>query len=100
MEARLLNSTAVYLTWKPPPLMSLNGELQGFKVEVKTNGSESLEAISVGSTPSLMLTNLTSGVSYFVRVAASTRAGLGPFSPAATLRLDPTSRTVDNNSQR
>ncbi|CAH0564810.1 unnamed protein product [Brassicogethes aeneus] len=100
MEARLLNSTAVHLKWKSPLPVSLNGELQGFKVEVKTNNSETLEAISVGPTPSLLLTNLTSGISYFVRVAASTRAGLGPFSPAATLRLDPASRTADNNNQR
>ncbi|KAJ8939803.1 hypothetical protein NQ314_010977 [Rhamnusium bicolor] len=100
MEALLLNSTTVYLKWKPPPTISLNGELQGYKVEIKTNGSISPDTINVGKTPTLLLGNLTSGVSYFVRVAASTGAGLGPFNPAATLRLDPASRTSDNNNQR
>lgn len=100
MEALLLNATTVYLKWKSPPSISLNGELQGYKVEVKANGSDSVESLKVGITPTLLLSNLSSGVAYYVRVAAATRAGLGPFSPAATLRLDPASRTADNNYQR
>lgn len=100
MEALLLNSTAVFLKWKSPPPVSLNGELQGFKVEIKNNNSDSTKIISIGKTPSLLLGNLSSGISYYVRVAASTRAGLGPYNAAATLRLEPASRTSDNNFQR
>lgn len=101
MEALLLNSTAVYLKWKPPPPITLNGELQGYKVEVKTNGTDQIKLITVGKkSTSLLLGSLSPGVSYFVRVAASTRIGLGPFNPAATLRLEPTSRISDNNFQR
>lgn len=100
MEALLLNSTAVFLKWKAPTLETLNGELQGFKVEMKTNGSDSPKLISVGKTPSLLLTNLSAGISYYVRVAAATRAGLGPYNPAATLRLEPASRATDNHFQR
>lgn len=101
MEALLLNATAVYLKWKPPPPLSLNGELQGYKVEVRANGSDGqLDTVNVGLSPTLLLGNLTAGITYTVRVAASTRAGLGPFSSFATLRLDPASSVVDNNSQR
>lgn len=100
MEALLLNSTAVFLKWKSPPPISLNGELHGFKIEIKNNGSDSTRIISIGKTPSLMLGNLSSGISYYVRVAAATRAGLGPYNAAATLRLEPTSRTADNNYQK
>ncbi|KAJ8911147.1 hypothetical protein NQ315_008332 [Exocentrus adspersus] len=100
MEALLLNSTTVYLKWKSPPAVSLNGELQGYRVEVKSNGSSTPEIISVGTTPTLLLRNLSSGVPYFVRVAATTRVGLGPFSAAATLRLDPATRPTDDNNQR
>lgn len=100
MEALLLNSTTVYLKWKSPPAISLNGELQGYKVEIKSNGSSASEIISVGKTPTLLLGNLSSGISYFVRVAATTRVGLGPFSAAATLRLDPATRPTDDNNQR
>lgn len=101
MEARLLNSTAVYLKWKPPSSPSLNGELQGYKVEVRSNNSDSkTDILTVGTTPTLLLGNLTSGVSYSVRVAATTRAGIGPFSPPAVLRLDPISQVIDSHQQR
>lgn len=100
MEALLLNSSAVFLKWKPPPPGTLNGELQGYKVEIKTNSSESTKLIPVGKIPSLLLSNLSAGISYYVRVAASNRAGLGPYNAAATLRLEPASRASDNNYQR
>ncbi|KAJ3645375.1 hypothetical protein Zmor_023041 [Zophobas morio] len=99
MEALLLNSTAVYLKWKPPPSDVLNGELSGFRVEVKVNGTNITDTISVGNNPNLLLGNLTAGVSYNVRVAATTRAGIGPFT-AATIRLDPASRINDHHQQR
>lgn len=101
MEARLLNSTAVYLKWKPPSAPSLNGELQGYKIEVRSNNSDSkTDIVAVGTTPTLLLGNLTSGISYSVRVAATTRAGIGPFSPPAVLRLDPVSQIIDSHQQR
>lgn len=46
------------------------------------------------ATPSLLLTNLTAGVTYTVSASAATRAGPGPPSIPATLRLDPTSRLL------
>ncbi|ENN71106.1 hypothetical protein YQE_12039, partial [Dendroctonus ponderosae] len=98
MEALLLNSTAVWLKWKPPP--SIHGELEGYKIEVKTNGSLTPTLINVGTAPTFLLGNLTSGVVYYIKVAASTRAGVGPFSPASTLRLDPASRVTDNSLPR
>lgn len=100
MEALLLNSTAVKLKWKSPPPISLNGELEGYKLEVKANDSVVPNIINVGSAPTFMLGNLSSGILYYVKVAATTRAGVGPYSAASTLRLDPASRIMDNNSQR
>lgn len=101
MEARLVNSSTVYLKWKPPPAETLNGELNGFKIEIRANNSDNpTDVVSVGTTPTLLLGNLTSGVSYSIRVAAATRAGVGPFSVPATLRLDPVSQIVDNHQQR
>ncbi|KAF5269632.1 hypothetical protein FQR65_LT05971, partial [Abscondita terminalis] len=101
MEALLLNSTTVYLKWKGPPTASLNGDLQGYKVEVKANKSDApLDSVTVGVNPTLLLGNLSTGVTYHVRVAATTRAGFGPFSVPAMLRLDPASRISDHHSQR
>lgn len=98
MEAKLLNSTAVYLKWQPPPSASLNGDLLGFKVEITPNNSISKpNLVKVGPTPTLLLGNLTAGIPYNVRVAAETRAGTGPFSSPAVLRLDPLIQAMDNN---
>jgi len=96
MEALLLNSTAVRLKWRAPAPQSLNGELENYKLEVKTNDSVNANVINVGLSPTFLLGNLSSGIVYYVRVAASTRAGIGPYSPASTLRLDPASRVMDN----
>ncbi|KAF7265844.1 hypothetical protein GWI33_020914 [Rhynchophorus ferrugineus] len=100
MEAHLLNSTAVKLKWRSPPSVSLNGEIQGYKLEVRRNDTESTKIINVGATPSYLLGNLSSGVMYYVKIAAFTKAGVGPFSAPSTLRLDPASKIMDGNSKR
>lgn len=53
-----------------------------------------------GATPSLLLANLSSGVTYSVSVAASTKIGLGPFSLPAILRLDPLTKKLDQGYTR
>lgn len=62
------------------------------QVVVEGNGLNNVTVST--SSPSLLLTNLTAGVTYSVRTAASTKAGVGPFSSAASLRLDPASRVL------
>lgn len=64
------------------------------------NNSTVLSNVTVNAdSPTLLLTNLTSGVVYLVEIAASTRAGTGPFTPPATLRLDPASRHLITDQQ-
>ncbi|BES96070.1 Roundabout, axon guidance receptor, homolog [Nesidiocoris tenuis] len=98
LEAVLLNSSAVYLKWKAPPQAAHNGILRTYQVIVR--GGDSLNGTLLSNvtvnagTPSLLLTNLSSGVVYTVEVAAATRAGVGPFTNPATLRLDPASRQI------
>ncbi|KAJ9575392.1 hypothetical protein L9F63_025657, partial [Diploptera punctata] len=101
IEAILLNASAVYLKWKPPPPNSHNGILKNYQVVVRGGGESNngttriLTNVTVGATtPSLLLTNLTAGVTYIVQASAATRAGPGPPSAPATLRLDPTSRLL------
>ncbi|XP_075217906.1 roundabout homolog 1-like [Lycorma delicatula] len=105
MEATLLNSSAVHLKWKPPPSHTHNGILRSYQIVVRggepLNGSV-LSNVSVNAgtgTPSLLLTNLTAGVTYTVEAAAVTRAGAGPYSAPATLRLDPASRLLLKDQQ-
>lgn len=78
-------------------LLSYHIIVRGF--DVKLNKSRILTNITVdASTPSLLLANLTEGVTYTVSVAAANRAGLGPYSVPATLRLDPITKRLDQSS--
>lgn len=100
MEAKLLNSSAVHIKWQPPPQHSIHGVLQGYKVVLKNNITSKTHNITTDINPKLILTTLTPGVTYTVCVAGLTSAGVGPFSSWATLRLDPTSRLLDQHQQR
>ncbi|XP_055601197.1 roundabout homolog 1-like [Uranotaenia lowii] len=106
MEALLLNSSAVYLKWKPPPSKAINGILRTYHIlvrglDLRSNYTKILSNVTINATtPNLMLANLTEGVTYTVSIAAATSAGLGPFSNPATLRLDPITKQLDQSSHR
>lgn len=89
LEAVLVNASAVYFKWQPPPVHSQHGVLQGYQVIVRGNASRILANVSVEATStSLLLGDLTAGETYSLQAAAFTKAGLGPFSSPASLRLD------------
>lgn len=101
MEANLLNISSVFLRWKPPPPSSHNGVIRSYQVVVRggTNNTV-LSNVSVNAaSPSLLLTNLTAGINYWISIAAATKGGSGPFCNPASLRLDPSRRLLltDNN---
>lgn len=105
MEALLLNSTAIYLKWSPPPPADINGILSNYQIIIRGfdahNVSKVLANMSVeASSPSLMLANLTSGVTYSVSVAAATRIGIGVYSKPVALRLDPHTNKLDQEYTR
>lgn len=63
------------------------------------NKSRVLTNVTIdAATPTLLLANLTEGVTYTVSVAAGNRAGLGPYSSPATLRLDPITKRLDQSA--
>lgn len=105
MEATLLNATAVFLKWEPPSSDNINGILVGYQIIIRgidaQNISRVLANMSVEATsPSLMLANLTTGISYSVSVAATTHAGIGVYSQPAVLRLDPNTNKLDQEFTR
>lgn len=53
-----------------------------------------------GGMPTLLLANLSAGVTYSVSVAAATKMGIGPFSAPAVLRLDPRTKKLDHGYTR
>lgn len=105
MEAVLLNNTAVYLKWKSPPNGTVNGKLLSYQVVVKGFDSYNMSHILTNMTvsgllPTLLLANLSAGVTYSVSVAAATKYGVGPFSTPAILRLDPHTKRLDQGYTR
>lgn len=52
------------------------------------------------ATPTLLLANLTTGVTYYIAVAAATRVGVGPFSKPAVLRIDARTQSLDTGYTR
>lgn len=103
MEAKLLNESTVYIKWKAPPAKFHNGVLKSYNVIVRgvniyENISKVLTNITIDSTSSsIMLANLTEGVTYTVSVAAINRIGIGPFNKPAILRLDPITKRLDTS---
>lgn len=68
-------------------------------VDIALNKSRILTNVSIdAATPTLLLANLTEGVTYTVSVAAANSAGVGPYSAPATLRLDPITKRLDQSS--
>lgn len=68
-------------------------------LDINMNKSRVLTNVTIDATaPTLLLANLTEGVTYTVSVAAGNRAGLGPFSSPATLRLDPITKRLDQTA--
>jgi len=77
----------VYLKWNPPPDDSHNGAIVSYQVVIQGGASwDVLSNVTVSaSTPTLLLTNLTSGVRYRVMIAAVTKVGFGPFTDPIVL---------------
>ncbi|XP_053673917.1 protein sax-3 [Anopheles nili] len=105
LEAVLLNTSAVYLKWDPPPNSTINGKLKNYHIIIRGydmhNISKVLTNMTVdGEAPKLLLANLSAGVTYSVSIAASTRIGVGPYSIPSILRLDPHTKRLDHGYTR
>jgi len=103
MEAKLLNTSTVYVKWKGPPAKFHHGILKSYNVIVRgvniyENTSKVLTNITIDAAgSSIMLANLTEGVTYTVSVAAINGIGAGPYSTPAILRLDPVTKRLDTS---
>ncbi|XP_068081370.1 roundabout homolog 2 [Anabrus simplex] len=90
VQVGIINTTAAFVRWSPPPPQHHNGVLLGYKIQVKGNGSRVLAQLTLNATTtSVLLNNLTNGGSYSVRVVSFTHKGLGVFSTPVHLVMDP-----------
>lgn len=91
------------MKWRAPDEKYHNGVLTSFSVIVRgvniyENVSKVLTNITIdSSTSSIMLANLTEGVTYTVSVAAMTNVGAGPYGAPIIMRLDPTTKQLDTS---
>ncbi|XP_077266288.1 roundabout homolog 2 [Temnothorax americanus] len=87
----MINMTSAFVRWSPPPKNTQNGQLIGYKIQIKSNSSNKiLGQMSLNaSTTSVIINSLTTGSLYTARVAGQTRVGLGPFSSPTLLNMDP-----------
>lgn len=96
----IYNSSTVHLKWHPPEPNLQNGAIVGYNVvlnwlDIPANKSMVAINTTVHQATSLIMTNLTSGVSYSVQIAAETIVGLGPFSQKVYLNIDSRSVGLD-----
>ena len=74
-----MSSTAVTLTWDPPPPESQNGVIVKYVINVTVQETgEKFQLTSATNT--LIVTTLSPFRTYVCIIAAATSAGIGPFS--------------------
>ncbi|XP_022095889.1 roundabout homolog 2-like [Acanthaster planci] len=83
-------STAILITWQPPPASQIPGILAGYSVYVLGNHSSQHKQVVVSNdTLSEMVTGLNPGKVYTVFIVAFTSEGPGPNSTAVSVYIPP-----------
>ncbi|TRY77965.1 hypothetical protein TCAL_12741 [Tigriopus californicus] len=88
VKIQMLNLTAAVIQWHEPPRRDLHGDLKGYKVLIDVNGTEALNFTLDPTSNSLILYNLTEGLTYTVQVAAYNRQGVGPLCHSVELLVE------------
>ncbi|RLV90958.1 hypothetical protein DV515_00014267 [Chloebia gouldiae] len=91
-------STAILVSWRPPPAESQNGVLAGYSVHYRALDSEDTELKEVNDIPpttsQILLESLEKWTEYRVTVVAHTEVGPGPESSPVIVRTDEDDTTV------
>ena len=92
-------SSAILVTWQPPPASQIPGILAGYYVYVLGNHSSQHQRVVVSNDSlSEIVTGLSHGKVYTVVVAAFTIVGPGPNSTAVNVHIPPGKTISQNNS--
>uniref|UniRef100_A0A8C9F824 protein-tyrosine-phosphatase n=1 Tax=Pavo cristatus TaxID=9049 RepID=A0A8C9F824_PAVCR len=85
-------STAILVSWRPPPAESQNGVLAGYSVYYRALDSEDTELKEVNDIPpttsQILLESLEKWTEYRITVVAHTEVGPGPESSPVIVRTD------------
>ena len=80
IQSGTVNSTAVLITWQPPPPEHRNGIITTYIVNVLLENSHTIFQQYATSSLGVILAGLHPFSTYVVAVAAETGVGRGPFS--------------------
>ncbi|XP_059575959.1 receptor-type tyrosine-protein phosphatase S isoform X7 [Alligator mississippiensis] len=85
-------STAILVSWRPPPAESQNGVLVGYSIHYRALDSEDTELKEVNDIPpttnQILLESLEKWTEYRIAVVAHTEVGPGPESSPVIVRTD------------
>jgi len=93
VDTILTNFSSLSVIWKAPEISEQNGLIIYYEVEIISLDVNHTELVNI-SNESLILTDLHSFYTYSIRVAASTSAGLGPYSTPVFYLIPPSSKFV------
>ena len=85
IQTMIVNSSAVLVTWQPPPPEHQNGIITAYVVSVSLAGKDTTPQYYTSSSLSLTLVELLPFSTYIIAVAAETDIGRGPFSSSFTV---------------
>ncbi|PIO71692.1 fibronectin type III domain protein [Teladorsagia circumcincta] len=78
VHIRMLNLTTLRIGWRAPPADGMNGILKGFQIVILGKGTKFNRNITTNErAASVTLFHLIPGMTYKIRVAARTNAGIG-----------------------
>ena len=78
-------STAIVLSWQPPPIEDQNGAITGYVLNITLLETGESQEVLTGST-NYTLDPVMPNTLYTAAVAAQTSAGRGPFSAVVSVR--------------
>ena len=77
----VINSTAISISWSPPPFLDQNGDIIGYQLTVTNQNRTNSSAIVYNVTNiTYVATVLEEFEVYNIEIAAQTSVGFGPFS--------------------
>ena len=81
----VINSTAISVSWYPPPILDQNGNIIGYQLKI-TNHNSPVVVVNVTNVTSYIATMLQKFEIHGFEIAAETAVGLGPFSDTVSNR--------------
>ena len=98
VQVKILESSSVFITWKPIPENSRNGIIKGYYIEYYPEDENKTAVLTANLTnenfASFNLKSLRKFTTYTIKMAAYTKAGIGPLS-SKTFKTSDDCKSVD-----